>query len=297
MTATPPPSEGSRRNLLELAFTHSALPIAVVGLIGSMGGLFAPTIVEIMKIKYLNSTQNANITSRQDAPQAIERNAMWVRNPDCLGPSAWVINKTLRIGATLCPGTGDILVMYTKDPSKQDMASLWIPNKDIPTNSASQLFFDVPAIAGEYTKETHGMVNLSLSVAQATGSTAIFQTRIPPSSIVRIVRNENGTCSRDVINSYSGQLRRERIGLCGIGYCSLLPSGRSERKIINDKCIIGRTAIGLYDLTWSSGTFMKIRLKPATIDGVSSRLVESSSNSVTMKGPNGNVGFCWNCKP
>jgi hypothetical protein len=289
-----------KENWFGQALAHPALPVAIVGVIGSIIGVFAPVLAKVIELKMLNN-DGAKIASLEDLPRAKLQHELWQRNMSCLGqPQTWLEADQLKLAAIVCPNTGDILVQYSLDKNKKQLFAHWIPKEEQPSQTALIPNPFPPAyaeptihLARKHDKNQDSPTQLLVSQEFK----AIFQRQTSPTRVVRITQKNGGGCNRELINSYSGQVTREAIGQCSLGYCTLLPSGQSERSIINDRCAIGRNGANQIDLTWSNGLIMKIQLRPATLDGKPARLIHAEPAGATIKSTRGNVGFCWDCKP
>lgn len=81
------------------------------------------------------------------------------------------------------------------------------------------------------------------------------------------------------------------------GYCTFLHVNH-QGDILDDPCTISYHGNNTYLLKWSDGISTTIILGPnIKIDDVPGTLVNQTSNSITVKSPKGNTGFCWNCRP
>jgi hypothetical protein len=205
----------------------------------------------------------------------------------------------MKYTALLCPDTGDILVQYKLIGQGAKGHQHWIEANERRSLNKDISLFSAPANASTGSSGS-SFTRLSPSSNESLLSyqdfKTIFQKVVSQGNIVRITQKGDGTCSRQLINSYSGDFTSVAIGQCSFGYCTLLPKGHSLTKIVNDRCIIGRAGQNIRDLTWSSGKVMKVVLSPASVDGKLGRLIEQNPKGGTIKVDSGNIGWCWDCK-
>jgi hypothetical protein len=273
-----------------------SLTIAAIGVVSTLVAAIAPSIGKVIEYKTIND-KGGGLKSPEEVPFAKQQAEIWERNIDCIGSNQrWFDSGQLKLSAAFCPDTGDILVQYKLAPTGKQHVH-WIEQDDRNSDSKTIGLLSAPAyaLAVESLTQLRGEVNSGRLVAQEFRS--IYQKKSSEGKIVRIVRKDNGQCSRQTINSYSGQLNSEPIGRCAPGYCTFLPSSGLDRKIVNDKCIVGKLGSSQVDLTWSTGRVMRISLRPALIDGKPGRIIQPHSKGATIKSDRGNVGWCWDCKP
>jgi hypothetical protein len=272
------------------------LTIAAIGVVSTLVAAIAPSIGKVIEYKTIND-KGANLKSPEEVPFAKQQADIWQRNIDCTGVNQrWLDAGQLKFSAVFCPDTGDILVQYKLNPTGKQYVH-WIAEDDRQGNSKIIGFLSSPAHASLVSdpKQKTAFMGPAHLIAQEFRS--IYQKQASEGKIVRIVQKTNGQCTRQTINSYSGQVSSESIGKCTPGYCTFLASSKSERTIVNDKCIVGKVGSSRIDLTWSSGQAMKITLNPASIDGAPGRIIQPHSRGATIKSKRGNVGWCWDCKP
>lgn len=273
-----------------------SLTIAAIGVVSTLVAAIAPSIGKVIEYKTIND-KGGGLKTPEEVPFAKQQAEIWERNIDCIGSNQrWFDSGQLKLSAAFCPDTGDILVQYKLAPTGKQHIH-WIEQDDRHPDGKSISLLSAPAyaLAVASLPESRGEPIPKRLVAQEFRS--IYQKQASEGKIVRIVQKDDGLCSRQMINSYSGQLNSETIGRCAPGYCTFLPSSSSERKIVNDKCIVGKLGSGQIDLTWSTGRVMKISFKPALIDGKPGRIIQPHSKGATIKSATGNVGWCWDCKP
>ncbi len=270
--------------------------IAVLGVVSTLVAAIAPSIGKVIEYKSIND-KGGGLKSPDEVPFAKQQAEIWERNIDCIGSSQrWFEAGQLKLSAAFCPDTGDILVQYKLAPTGKQHVH-WIEQEDrLPDgHSIGLLASPAYALAADALHRSQVVGGMGRLVAQEFRS--IYQKQAAEGKIIRIIQKAGGECSRQTINSYSGQLSSEPIGKCAPGYCTFLPSSGSGEKIVNDKCIVGKSGTNQIDLTWSSGRVMKGSLKPAVIDGKPGRIIQQHPKGATIKFSGGNVGWCWDCKP
>lgn len=273
-----------------------SLTIAAIGVVSTLVAAIAPSIGKVIEYRTIND-KGANLKSPEEVPFAKHQAEIWQRNLECTGVNQrWLDAGQLRLSAVFCPDTGDILVQYKLNSAGKQHAH-WIGQDDRQGNSKIIGFLSSPAYASivPEAEQKNGLARPAYLTAQEFRS--IYQKQASEGRIVRIVQKSNQQCTRQTINIYSGQVSTESIGKCTLGYCTFFPASRSEKDIVNDKCVVGKVGPNRIDLTWSSGQAMKISLNPASIDGTPGRIIQPHSRGATIKSKRGNVGWCWDCKP
>lgn len=273
--------------------------VALIGLATTCVAAVGPSIAKVIEYKAIKDT-GANLRSPDDVPFAKQQTEIWQRNIDCIGlPQRWFDAGNIKFTAIFCPDTGDILVQYKlSNGGKQHVH--WIEEDARRSQKQATSFLLAPALAStsySQAKPFCPIVSDNAVTLISQEFKSIFQKVISQGIIIRITQKTDGQCSRQTINSYSGQLKSEPIGQCSFGYCTLLPTDNSSKRIINDRCIIGRSGSSKRDLTWSSGQAMRVNLNPPSVDGKLGRLIQPHATGGTIKISSGNVGWCWDCKP
>ena len=278
---------------------NSIWQVTAAGILTTIVATAAPKIANVWEYKAIKDT-GANIKSPDEVPLAKKQKEISDRNFDCIGfPQRYVDAGNMKYTALLCPDTGDILVQYKLIGQGAKGHSHWIEANERRSLNKDISLFSAPANASTGSTGS-SFTRLSPSSNESLLSyqdfKTIFQKVVSQGNIVRITQKADGTCSRQMINSYSGDFTSVATGQCSFGYCTLLPKSNLLGKIVNDRCIIGRTGQNIRDLTWSSGKVMKVVLNPASVDGKPGRLIEKNSKGGTISVDSGNIGWCWDCK-
>jgi hypothetical protein len=273
-----------------------SLTIAAIGVVSTLVAAIAPSIGKVIEYKSIND-KGGDLKSPEEVPFAKQQAEIWERNIDCIGSSQrWFEAGQLKLSAAFCPDTGDILVQYKLAPTGKQHVH-WIEQEDRLPDNRSVGLLTSPAYALGVDTLIRSQVGRNTKSLVAQEFRSIYQKQVQEGRIVRIVQKAGGECSRQMINSYSGKLSSEPIGRCLPGYCTFLPSSSSEKKIVNDKCVVAKPSANQIDLTWSTGRVMKVSLKPALVDGQPGRIIQPHSRGATIRFSRGNVGWCWDCKP
>ncbi len=260
----------------------------------------APSIGKVIEYKSINDN-GGGLKSPDDVPFAKQQAQIWQRNLDCTGLNQrWFDAGQLRFSAVFCPDTGDIMVQYKFNPNGKQYVH-WIEHNDRRSDDQAMHLLIPPARASLVASAGRRPPTAEPAALLAQEFRSIFQAKGSAATIVRIVQKADGQCTRQIINSYTGQLRPEPIGRCTPGLCTFLPEGSARstgygsvspaRRIVDDNCIVGRPGSNRIDLTWSTGQVMKVSLNPAAVDGQSARVLQSNPGGALVKTRRGTVGW------
>lgn len=285
------------------------LTITVLGIagtvIGTLTAAYAPKFATQYELdQFRRNNPGINASSQEAISQLKNQKDIRIRNLACIGEKQrWFNAGQMSLSGVFCPDTGDIRVQYRLSQAGKEYEH-WIENEDRQADSSTaNLFLLSPANASLlHLTRTQGIMSTDLiSSSDKPGFRAIFQRQASDNQTVRVIQQAGNQCSRQLINSYTGEVTGRPIGACSeryhLGYCSILPAPGRGNKVINDKCLVGKTGSNQIVLVLSPGRIIRISLTPVTVDGMPGRLIQKGSNFGTIKTTQGNLGWCWHCIP
>lgn len=227
------------RGLLKLILTNPQLPIAAIGLIGTLAGLTIPWLLNEIKAAKLRS-EGVPIKDSSQLQFAMAQNDAWTRNMDCFNEksraSNWITLPNIRIAPVFCPGTGDILVQvkYLEQGFSRQFAR-WISSSDYRQQSSAQdIGSSMLGIKASYAaiSRIDSERYFPTLMAKSDGFMIISQQRLSSSSITRLIRNGLGECFKESVSTYTGAITRVKYGSCPLVYIQI---GNEKQRSVGEK--------------------------------------------------------------
>jgi hypothetical protein len=163
--------------------------------------LFAsiPTLLQYYQSHKLNvPVDNVHAAKRQDN--------LWAANLECtkqVRAETVTTQFNTQVSVTVCPKSGDVLVTVQPPDSPSPQVFRWIDVKALLKESSrlSAAFLLREAVAAED----------KIVVAQAE---SVVCQRLAEGRLVRRVRDKNGNCFEEIINTYTGVLEKRTPAPC-----------------------------------------------------------------------------------
>jgi hypothetical protein len=216
-------SEGN--SLFRLLLTQYQLPVAIVGMIGTLAGLLIPRVFSWIEIQNLKAKGVTGINDTAQLQTAAKQNEMWNRNQDCfdrLTSARWFESRPIRLASIVCPKTNDILIQVKYDDHTQKQFLHWIAveeQKGDATQSQS-LGMVLPGLLAAYATSLPpiGLRGSKGNLIASEKFSVITQTRSSTTTIMRLTRSGSGNCYSEMINTFSGAISRTPKGKCPLVY-------------------------------------------------------------------------------
>lgn len=141
---------------------------------------------------------------------ALRRNALYQDNLECLKVAPqWVETKNrMRVDATICDETGDLVVTYAWGKDFEVRATEFVSKRDLQGHEGRV----AKTASGGWLSTAHAAV-LPVEIAQAQEQ-IICQRWLQEGRLLQRLRTAHGTCIDQIVNTYKGMVESRRPAPC-----------------------------------------------------------------------------------
>lgn len=198
-----PAPEGSRSSLLHMVILYPTLAVALLNA--------APTLFEKFQAWQKGLEQ-------QELYPALERNRLITKNMDCMmAPINWVDTTVdLRVDATICHKTGDILVRMTWASNRQFM--------DVVSSDAIRARADREVRASAHSGSAGGWISAAMAAVPQLhelqspqieqAEQVICQRWIREGRLLQRVKTQAGACFDQILDTFRGLVESRQSAPC-----------------------------------------------------------------------------------